>query len=294
MENIKVNFLVQRGQFADDDNAAQMAASVRRLKMNCVEAKYIGFGGGKEEYKSKKDFSFPENEPVVFFGTIQMYKYLFRTTKWAPLGWADFDKLKCSYYYDYFGQFLIDPDYIMLPLREILRRQDALYDSMAKNHQLFIRPDDNAKSFNGEVVAQGMLDEWLRGITINAHDANSVCVVARVKEISDEWRLIVSNGEVISGSQYRQNGLVEYIKGYENGAKKFAEHVASVVRWQPEIYCMDIAKVNGEYKLVEIGSVNCAGLYECDIEPIVKRMSELAIKEWRDLTGLESNSTSGT
>jgi hypothetical protein len=35
-----------------------------------------------------------------------------------------------------------------------------------------------------------------------------------------------------------------------------------------------------EYKVMEINSVTCSGLYKCDLEAYVKEMSRISLNKW--------------
>jgi hypothetical protein len=38
--------------------------------------------------------------------------------------------------------------------------------------------------------------------------------------------------------------------------------------------------MGGEYRLVEIGSINCAGFYHCDLHAAVPAIHRIAEREW--------------
>lgn len=88
--------------------------------------------------------------------------------------------------------------------------------------------------------------------------------------------MIVANRKVITSSQYKQDGFPYIKENKDEKAVGFAEEVANL-GWVPEpIFVMDIALTNGKYRLLEIGPVNCAGFYKCDVKTIVKVMTEMA------------------
>ena len=91
---------------------------------------------------------------------------------------------------------------------------------------------------------------------------------------------------MLTGSQYKTNG--ESLPVFPDEASKLAEEIANSCEsgcpFNPHsMYIMDICKLeNKEYRLMEIGSVNCAGLYSCDLRKFVEKMSELGLKEWKE------------
>ena len=58
--------------------------------------------------------------------------------------------------------------------------------------------------------------------------------------------------------------------------------------WQPDlVYSVDIARQLGGYYLLEINSFASAGIYACDAEKLVKRVSELAEDKWNKENGAD-------
>jgi hypothetical protein len=220
---------------------------------------------------------------MAYYGTINAAKTLQRDSSWYPLGWMDFEKFMCHSYYPHYGEYLIDPDYLMLPLGELVRRKNSINYLMGD--PVFIRPDDNEKTFCGQVVATEHLENWVKYIERFEHLPPLVAVVARYKVIDAEWRLVIYNRQVIAGSQYQRDDMLQLRAGYPPKVERYANKIAQTVEWQPhDIYVMDIAELSdGTYRLIEIGSVNVAGLYESDFKPVLKAMMELAQKEWDEV-----------
>lgn len=277
MPNLK--WLIQRGSGADEPNAGRFVEIARAAGHDVIEAKYVPMGGGIEAYSPTSPIDIKDDDKVVAICTINLYRFLHRTTNWM-LGWANFDDLRCHVYYDQLGKYLIHPQYIMLPFREIMRKRDWIYTLLGGDRQeVFIRPDDNAKSFNGEVVSKENLNEWYEYVKYwNGEYYHSPCVIASTVPILQEWRIVVADKKVIDGSQYRLNGSVEWKAGYDSGSAEFAEKIAAEYELHP-IFCLDIAKTPDGYKLVEVSSVNTAGLYMCKIEPIVNAITIIAQRD---------------
>ncbi len=103
-------------------------------------------------------------------------------------------------------------------------------------------------------------------------------------KIDKEYRVIVSNDKFITASAYRVNGKLNYINSDNNeNLKEFVEKVTKVN--YPEIhpvFVLDVAETQEGLKVLEVGSVNCAGFYSCDLKQIVKVISNEAEKEYND------------
>lgn len=106
-------------------------------------------------------------------------------------------------------------------------------------------------------------------------------MVCRPIHLTGEWRLVVADGKVVAGSMYSNGGGLLTEAGYPDDAGALAELAAE--KWQPHpIFVCDIARNEyGEYFIIEIGSVNVAGFYKCEIRPIVEAMAQIAEREYQ-------------
>lgn len=182
----------------------------------------------------------------------------------------------------------------MLPRGEIPRFLPFLRQTFGENGDLFIRPSSGHKSFTGKVFVEEYWDsdwEWVEEFT----DPESLIVISSPKLIDREWRFIVADGKVITGSLYKKRiGHIFTSKYREiNDANDFKDALAleKAKKIVAEGYCpdpmfvIDICEHNGQMFLLEIGSFSCAGLYNCNIQKIVDAAATLAIKEWEDING---------
>lgn len=233
--------------------------------------------------------------PTVFYGSLNYCRDAQKRAPkiWHPFAWNNWSAMRCQSYFAYWGKFLVSPLYGFFPYGELSRIKDFLYLTYSDfpfrplrsdAEKIFIKPDENDKLFTGQLVAMGRLEDWM-GIehSYGAIDPTSLCMVAQPVKIAAEYRFIIADRKVLTGSQYRADNALELTHEYPDGAAEFAEKVASSTEWQPHpIYVMDIAKMpDGEFRLIEIGSVNCAGYYRCDIRKIIEKMSEIAVREWK-------------
>ncbi len=118
---------------------------------------------------------------------------------------------------------------------------------------------------------------WLNYITEYRMQVNddTLVIVSRPVPIETEWRFVLVNGKVVGGSQYKSNFCLEFLEIYPEEAAYFAEQVAR--HWTPHpIFVMDIGLVNGDFKVIEIGPFNYAGLYKMDLKPLVLTINKFA------------------
>ena len=210
------------------------------------------------------------SSPFVFFGCIEGVKQVQLNSH--AIIWANWDDLACHSYYAYYGPYLTQKEYGFYPFQEIIRLKDFLYKTYGENNRIFIRPDSNDKAFTGEVVEEPRLNHWLKAYEPKP---NLLCVVSKPIKIHAEYRFIVVDSKVITGSQYKIGGMIQSEPCMDQRLIDFAEKLASI--WQPHpVFVMDIAQERdtNNLSLMEIGSINAAGFYKCDVKAIVKAILE--------------------
>ena len=85
-------------------------------------------------------------------------------------------------------------------------------------------------------------------------------MVSRPQVIENEWRLIIHERRVITGSSYRIGGRVLKTEAPPISVVYFAESVASdPYPGLPNIYVMDVGAVGDRLAVVEVGSINACG-----------------------------------
>lgn len=230
---------------------------------------------------TKVDFDeYHEDDCVICYGDIDFVLQVRQRAPFIPGAYCNFDNMKCSTYFAYLGEHLLNKQYLMMPIGDLLRRWDELtgifypWASVRGNKSLFVRPDSGVKPFIGDVVRP---DEKLKIQSIvQSVGPETLVVVAQEKQITTEWRFVVCDKRVITGCQY----LPEELPGWSPSSFCLAQKIASQ-EWQPDLcYTVDIAESESRVYLLEINSFSCAGLYDCGIASIVKLISEAALKEW--------------
>lgn len=139
-----------------------------------------------------------------------------------------------------------------------------------ENEKLFIRPMNDVKTFNGGVYTKETF-----------HYKGDVAI-AKIKEISQEYRFFVVNKEIVSGSSYKLNGKFFESENIDDGAILFAKEMIGL--FNEDNYALDIAKVNNEYKIVELNCINSAGFYKNDLFKFV-----IAIENYYENKKMELN-----
>ncbi len=221
--------------------------------------------------------------PFICYGSIDFVRQVQRRSKFIPGAWCNFYNMKCSTYHAHLGEHLLNQQYMMMPVGDLLRRWEELIRvfypmaSIIGNKSLFIRPDSGAKPFTGYVVKPHERNKIQT--LIQAVGPETLVVVSPKKEISAEWRFVICDKKVVTGCRYLPD---ESSDTPPPSSLRLAEAIASK-EWQPDIcYTVDIVTSNGKMYLLEINSFSCSGFHDCDIASIVKCASEAAVREWRE------------
>lgn len=276
-----IKFAIEQDVFNEDFSEMYRAISLNGAVYNNVV--YRPFFGIHE---CRID---PEDTDVIFMGSLNCAKHVIRNTKWRI--WCDFDKFKCSHYYTYLGEHLINKDYMMMPLKEVIRQKSSIVNALyLDEHQynmwqkiLFIRPDNGFKSFTGNIVNYVNIETEISSFIDCDSDYEQLVVVSSPKNIKQEWRFFVIDGKVITGSLYHVDGKLSTSRNTPDKVWQYAEKISKV--WQPEsAYVLDIGEAYGSLGVMEINSFSCSGLYQCDQNLIIENIIKLFNKEKEELS----------
>lgn len=209
-------------------------------------------------------------EKVMCYGTINFITKVRKCSDYLSPGcYCDFDKYRCSAYYYYLKEYLLNDCYQIISWRKI--------DMIANMGQIFIRPDSGRKLFTGVVTNYDDLRSDI-GFSICGLEPETKVLIAPYKRIEKEWRFFVSENNVITGSLYHVNG--EHIEKaeYDNEAYELALKISNL--YIPDkVWSVDICKTydvyGGEYRVLELNSFSCSGLYMSDVRKLVKYIDDI-------------------
>ena len=272
---MEVKWLVEN--YEQDFSLKPMMDEIKKQGMQLEVCSYKPWESGVFNQYSDEDC-------VIFYGTLNLARQLQREKGWVPGVYCNFTNMCCKTYYSYWGKYLFNQDYIMLPMLEIKRKREEIFKQFGVDDTIFIRPDSGAKPFTGQTLPLEFLDKDidLFGDYAGKPIDEIITIISSPKVINKEWRIVVVDGEPVSASLYRSNGEEDTKKGCEVDAWLLAARIAKE-SWQPDkAYTLDICKSNGEYFMLEVNSFSCSGLYKCHPEPIIKSVSEAALKEWKE------------
>jgi hypothetical protein len=271
-----IKWLIERNVF-EDQNPLRMAEAVRSGGMTCLEVGFECVSGDDQVLRPTKAIPFADDDSVFVYGSMNLCRWLLSNQKWPKLAWYNFNRLRCQSYYAHWGPFLLQQKREFMPLAEVHRRRDWLYQVFGRDDRIFIRPDDNTKSFPGGIVERDRFEQWWELANFYHPSPDSLAVVAQPQSIEAEWRLVIARRNFVTGSQYRRDGVEEITPGCPPQVMAFAQSMTSAGSFEPHpAYVMDICRTAQGHRLVEIGSICCASLYACDMARVVAAIVDTA------------------
>lgn len=140
------------------------------------------------------------------------------------------------------------------------------------NTEYFVKPDTGNKTWTGHVWNTEYDSPRIMENTFSLMDIDQL-IIAKPKEIDEEYRIFVCNGEVIDLSQYSYDDI-KLLGAFKDVAKQFAEEWVDNNHFEVNTYMMDVAVTDGIAKIVEFNSINSSGLYGIDMDKFVENITE--------------------
>lgn len=138
----------------------------------------------------------------------------------------------------------------------ICHSNDIVWD----DEELFIRPLEDNKAFNGGIYNQ------------NTFKYVGNVVTAHLKQISKEHRFFVIDGEIVTGSLYKMNGSLTTSNIIDEGAMSFAKEMIKLFPYDG--YVIDIATVGNQYKIMELNCLNASGFYDINLYKLINAVEQ--------------------
>ncbi len=273
---MRPTWLVEAGVYGDE--ATPLLREIRRQGMTADVVPHTALK--KRTKPSIAGRSLGSGECVIGYGTFPFARQIQLHHDWTPGAWCSVENLDCGTYYAHFGRHLLNQQYEILPGVEAIRQQDRLFDEYDRDGRVFARPTSAHKLFVGRCIDR---DSFATALAPTRYDPTTRVVVATPRAIGREWRLVVIDGVVVSGSQYAVNGEKAITPDCPPGVRAFAEFVLADVLWRPDpAFMLDVCESAGRLWLVELNSFSASWLYQCDLPAVVSTAGELAGRCWRE------------
>lgn len=254
-------FVIQHNLISETDMISMKHALVRN-KIPYEEVKVVPF--------TKELPKFIMDEDNIYYGSTTFIANLYEQLK--PKGvFFDPKKFLISNYIDQWGKYMLNDGADICSIPEFIKRAEKEY-GFKDDHKLFIRPDADDKSFDGQVMTFGEIKNWKENL-IQYDNTKSLLeidvVVAEPYNIRKEWRNFIVNEKIVTSSLYRKDFKLN--KSAIDIPLEMLDFVQNrIVEYQPaSAFAIDIALCGDEYYIIECGCINSVGFYHGDIEKIL-------------------------
>lgn len=230
----------------------------------------------------KADLSSYRNQCVIFNGSIEMCKIakeVLSEQGCSPIIYCNWEAYTCTAYYPHFADHVFNDNYVLVPLIEFKRRVYQFYGMFGKQGMLFVRPNDGDKTFKAELLDIQDSPKFFEELE---HLNTSLVLLSTPKNIVGEWRFVCTKyKEILAVSSYRYQGLLTRIPSAPYGATEKCKELLEIGYYPDSVFCIDIVQDNdGNFWMMELTSFSSAGLYATKKEPIVHRVSEIAMEDY--------------
>ena len=143
--------------------------------------------------------------------------------------------------------------------------------------QHFIRPCLDSKSFTGKVYEKAEWDEFKTRMFGHPEDTtireNTLIQVATPKKLTQEVRCWVVDGRIVTQSTYRRGSFLVYDNIVDADAIEFAQSMVDIFQLAKS-FVIDVGLTPNGWKIIECGSVSCAGFYDADMQKVVMSLED--------------------
>lgn len=214
---------------------------------------------------------FPKEKSSIFYGSTTMMNNVYKDKTINSGLFFDYDRFTMEEYFKHWKHHMLNyEDGKITSFRELMKLD------LPNEHLIFVRPNDDSKSFCGEIIEFGRIETWYKGLVsfenVNL-DLDTKIVSCDPYNILKEWRLWIVDKKVVGASQYKDGHQLKKLKDVPIEVIEFAE--ARCQEYTPhDIFVMDICLCTGELFILECGCMNSAGFYAADVYGIVKSVTD--------------------
>ena len=216
------------------------------------------------------------SQPTIFHGSLGNAAHVYENFDWKPGSFCDARKFCCSYWYKHYQPWLIHEKYAFTTVANLIENTAEIASSIDSPHAIFVRPDSPLKPFSGRVVSTTDLTPKALDHGFYYDDLQLPIVVAPVRNVGREWRFVVVNNKVITGSGYDATTRAAAVLRLDDSVSDFATSIAAEVFELCSAYVLDIGECDGDLRLMEFNPLSGADLYACDADAIITSVSALA------------------
>jgi hypothetical protein len=256
-----IQWVIQRN-LTNTDDLLELKQGCDKIGVAHIEFDIIPFTGELPTFEKDKQ--------SIFYGSTTMGELVYKDSSINKGFFFDLQSFSIANYFEKWGRHMLNHGGLVTSFNELMLKD---YDT---DKLLFIRPDDDSKSFSGEVKKYGEIKNWydkLKMFDNTSLSLDSKIIVSEPYHLNYEWRLWIVNKRVVAASKYREDFNLKKERGCPAAVIQFAEQ--RCLEYTPhDVFVMDICETGNSYYIVECGCLNSAGFYNADIAAIVSSVTE--------------------
>jgi ATP-grasp domain, R2K clade family 3 len=257
-----IQWVVQRNLTSQSD-FEELKSSCLKIGVTFIELNIIPFTGQLPEFDRSRN--------SIIYGSTTFCGLAFEDAHLKNGLFFDPQIFSIENYIEKWGRYMLNYEASISTFKELIDCNNYNSDKL-----LFIRPNDDSKSFAGEVKRFEEIGDWyerLKAVENTNLSLESKIVVSEPYNIHYEWRLWVVNKKVVAVSKYREYFKLRKEEGCPVEVVSFVEERCQ--QYTPhDVFVMDICLCGDEYFIVECGCINGAGFYKANIGNIVTSVTE--------------------
>lgn len=216
----------------------------------------------------------PINENIknaICIGPYSM-RFLCKKNKLFP-GVFDIEEFNFAIQKEKWGEEMLNYDSVITSFNTL--------EKLSNEKLFFARPIDDSKCFAGNIFTGKDLNEWKKNIlNLDSYgdnngdlNGNTLIQISSVKDILEEYRFWIVEGNIITYSLYKKGNKVITSADVNSDVIDYVKKIISI--WEPhKAFVLDVARLKEGFKVIEINTLNAAGFYKANLESIVDALEK--------------------
>jgi len=259
-------WVLQSDQFHENGREV-MIQTLERFGIPYAVTQIIPFSqtDSNDPYSHQLSPEVTSEKPIITNGSIMLSKVA-KYRGWQPGGFLN-DNFDYEVWFPHFKDHLLN--------------RDAVFSDVASANpdmeDIFVRPTLDSKSFNGQVMTRDEFSAWQKDVLAGMNTfvkPDTKIIYSPAKNIGQEHRHFIVDGEVITSSRYKLGGYSNFSEGCDRAVSWFAWQMAEL--WAPaRAFVLDTYIAGDEIGIVELGCICNAGFYKADVQKLVMALDSM-------------------
>ena len=261
----KITWVIQNNLIHENDHN-ELQEAIIKCGVDYKNITVIPFDDNKLDFDHNNDNN-------IYYGSTSFTNYIIKHLPNAK-GLFFNENFSMKNYIREYGELMLNADGLFTTLGKFTDRPLELVNG---EEVYFIRPDADNKSFAGQVMTLKQIYDWSANLPITEKISvtlDTPILISDPYNIKKEWRNYVVGGKIVTSSRYQMNGRRSLSnEDIPEDMIEFAE--TCIAKYKPhDNFAIDIALCGDRYYIVECGCLNGVGLYKCNIDKLVRSISD--------------------